>query len=146
MSLQLLALILGGIVDPVDAARAEVLERVVTQDDANQVAAEKIEEKVVPPALVEVGEPVAESDLADFEANRACPGNIPVAHDEELTPPAQEVGDKMNIKNSIAKVCAWGGWVLWSEETAVFAIAALRQGSAQVVVEDAKRVPCLIDG
>ena len=144
--MQLLALVLGGVVDPVDAARAEVLERVVTQDDANQVAAEKIEEQVVPPALVEVREPVAESDLADFEADRACPGNIPVAHDQELTPPAKEVGDEMNIKDSIAEVCAWGCRVLRSEETAVFAIASLRQGSAQVVVEDAKRIPCLIDG
>ena len=146
MSLQLLALILGGVVDPVDAARAEVLQRVVTQDDANQVAAEKIEEKVIPPALVEVGEPVTEGDLTDFEADRACPGNIPVAHDKELTPPAQEVGDEMNIKDSIAEVCAWGRWVLRSEETAVFAIAALWQGSAQIVIEDAKRVPRLIDG
>ena len=146
MSLQLLALALRRVVDPVDAHGAEPLERVVAEDDADEVAAEQVEEQVVPPALVEVGQPVPERDLADLESDRARPRHVPVAHDQELAPPAEEVCDEVHIEDGIAEVGAGRCRVLRGEEAAVFAVAALGKGNAQVVVEDAKGLPGLIDG
>ena len=43
--------------------RAKVLKRIVSQDDADQVASEQVEEEMVPPALPKVGKPVTEADF-----------------------------------------------------------------------------------
>ena len=140
----LLGLLLA-IKDPGCLLGAVILQGVVAEDDSDQVAPEEVQEEVIPPALVKVGQPVAESELADLKADRADPGQVPVAHETHLAPPAKEVGNEVYVENSIADVRHERGRVFGCEDTAVVAVAALWKRLSKIVIKYSERLSSDVD-
>lgn len=90
---------------------------------------------MVPPALVEVGQPMTEGDLEDLEEHTADPAHLDISDDHHLKPPTKEVCQEMSIKG-IPYVIELIGWVLRSINRTIFGIVLLRKGLAKTRVEE----------
>lgn len=71
------------------------------EEKAPKIADGDIQDPRVPPALVEVEEPVLERELHELEADGAHPQHPVVAHDDGLANPAERVGDYELIKQRL---------------------------------------------
>ena len=56
---------------------------------------------MIPPAFMEVWQPVSESEFKEFKDDGANPAHFGVSDDEHFEPPSKQMGHKVNIKNSI---------------------------------------------
>lgn len=99
---------------------------------------------MVPPALVEVGQPVSEGDLEDFEAGRGHPADFEVADNHHFEPPAEEVGGKVDVHHSVIDVVELALRVIRRVERAVLRIRPLRQGLTKGWVKESEQLPSLI--
>ena len=76
---------------PVVFAHLEVVADAHADPDAEPVADKDVEEDIVPPALVEVGQEVAEENLREFPHDGDAPANAVVPDDQGLHAPAPVV-------------------------------------------------------
>jgi hypothetical protein len=60
---------------------------------------------MVPPALPEVGQPVSECDLEQFEGDAADPAHPYISDNHHLEPPAHQMRDKVNVHCRLVYIC-----------------------------------------
>jgi hypothetical protein len=77
---------------------AEVSTGHGTETNADGVTHQHIKQNVVPPALVEVGQPVLERQLHKLEADAHRPGDARVSEQHGLAPPAEEVAENEDVE------------------------------------------------
>jgi len=99
---------------------------------------------VVPPALPEVEQPVPERNLDELKGKRHEPRDLGVSNDHHFEPPATEMGDEVDIENSIVNVKVVRDWVFRRINSAVVSIRPLRQRIAQTRMENFKYIPGII--
>ena len=102
---------------------------------SKHVAAEDVRDHLVPPALLEVGENVLHGHLQVFEPHREEPQDAPVAEDERLPDPAEEVRQDEDIAEDVAQVLEVVG-VLGDVDAAVRGVVAVGQLHSQRGVEE----------
>lgn len=98
---------------------------------------------MIPPALVEVWQPVAESQLQEFEYNRANPAYLCVSNDQNFKPPSKEMSEKMHIINIVPKVRNWIQ-ILWGVQSAVGCIVLLWQVHSKLCIIVFEELPCFL--
>lgn len=96
---------------------------------------------VVPPALVEIWQPVTQRYLDKLKGATDDPGNLGVPDDHHLEPPAGQVSDEMHVKHSVVDVAHARHRVLWGENAAILSIVPLGQLVAKTWMENLENLP-----
>ena len=73
---------------------------------------------MIPPAFVEIREPVFEGEFLEFEENGHGPGEDVVSVDHRFDHPANEMTEHEEVDGA-GKIGEFGVWVFWRVEPAV---------------------------
>ena len=101
---------------------------------------------MIPPALVEIGQPVAKGNLNQLEGGAGNPGHLRVSNHHHFEPPSCQVGHKVHVKHRLVNVVHARHRVLGREDAAVFRIVSLGQRVAERRVEKFECLSCLVTG
>ena len=100
---------------------------------------------MVPPALVEIGEPVTERDLDEFEGAADNPRDFRVSNDHHLEPPTGQVSYEMHIEHGFVDITHAWNWMFWGENAAIFCIISFGQLIAQTWMENFEHFSSFIE-
>lgn len=127
---------------PVVLARLELPVDPHADTHAQQVAAEHVRDHLVPPAFLEVGQDVLRGHLQVLEPHGEHPQDAPVAEDEGLPNPAQEVRENKDVAKHVLHVLEVIR-VLGNVDSAVRGVIAIQQGHAKTVIEEFHKLASL---
>jgi hypothetical protein len=88
---------------PAIPVKSELVDDEEGAGDAEQVAAEDIDDDMVPPALLEVVEHVPEGVLDELEGDRGEHDQLEVPADQRLEEPAQEVREGEQVEAGVVE-------------------------------------------
>lgn len=120
---------------PVVLASGELLVDPHAEAHAQEVASENVRNQLVPPALLEVGQDVLRRDLQVLEPHGEHPQHAPVAEDERLPDPAEEMRENENVTYHALHVLEVVR-VLWNVNAAVGGVIAVQQRNAKTRVKE----------
>ena len=116
-----------------------------TQYYSEQVHAQNVEQQVVPPAFLEVGQDVLQRALKDLETYTYDRAQYPVAKDQSMSKMTKEVREHEWVQNRVPKHVPVAVGMARVVQAAVDTIVFVGQRNAEFGVQDVEKVTNIID-